>query len=162
MEEKTDYKKAFDYSIRLLSLRDYSIHKMKSKLKERGINPIISEEVINKLLDYNYIREDEYKRMRTKQLIVKGFSDSYIIQKLLQEELYTHLTEINDLRIEQNLHCDDQIRYLIEKKIRHKEIPSDYDSFQKLKLKIVNFLASKGYKYNQINNHIEEILNARS
>ena len=86
-ESKDNSKKALDYAIRILSIKDYSIYKMKMKLKERKFSPEEIDVTINKLLEYNYLREEEYARMRIKQLLVKGFSNSYILQKLSQEGL---------------------------------------------------------------------------
>ncbi len=158
MSEEKSYKKAFDYSIRLLSLRDYSIYKMRQKLKERKFDADDIEIVINKLLEYNYLREDEYKRIRIKQLLVKGYANNYIIQKLEQEQLFVDDSNINEIRDTQDLGSSKQIQYLIEKKLRFKEIPSEWEAKQKLKNKVINFLISKGYKYADVQSYIKEYI----
>ncbi len=157
-KKESTYKKAFDYSIRILSLRDYSTHKMRQKLKEKGFDPEHSEEVIDKLLELNYLRDEEYARMRVKQLIMKGYANSYIIRKLNQEKLLITSEQIDEIRNEQDLGSDSQMRYLIEKKLRNKEVPSDYENKMKLKNKVISFLASKGYNYGQISSVIGEYI----
>ncbi len=157
-KKESTYKKAFDYSIRILSLRDYSTHKMRQKLKEKGFEAEHSEQVIEKLLELNYLRDDEYARMRVKQLIIKGYANSYIIRKVNQEKLSITNEQIDLIRDEQNLGSDSQIRYLIEKKLRNKEVPTDYENKMKLKNKVISFLASKGYNYGQISSVIGEYI----
>ncbi len=157
-KKESTYKKAFDYSIRILSLRDYSTHKMRQKLKEKGFEVEHSEQVIEKLLELNYLRDDEYARMRVKQLIIKGYANSYIIRKVNQEKLSITNEQIDLIRDEQNLGSDSQIRYLIEKKLRNKEVPTDYENKMKLKNKVISFLASKGYNYGQISSVIGEYI----
>lgn len=155
-EKKSSYKKGLDYAIRILGLRDYSTFKMKQKLKERGVTPSDIDLIIEKLLEYNYLREEEYTRMRIKQLIVKGYANSYILRKLAQEHLSADETTIDEIRDEQSLGTDDQLDKLINKKLRYKEIPNDFEAKMKLKNKIISFLASKGYKYDQIKNAIQD------
>lgn len=151
-------KKALDYAIRLLTLRDYSKHKMTQKLKERDFDISDIDYVIEKLEEYNYLRESEYTLARIKQLLVKGYSNSYIIKKIAQEKLTTSNEAIDKIRNEQNLNSDSQIQNLIEKKIRFKSIPTDFDDRMKLKRKLTNYLVSKGHNYNEINAAIDDAL----
>ena len=157
-KEKPTYKKGWDYALRILAIKDYSIHKMKEKLKMRGISREDSEKIIQKLLELNYLREHEYTKMRIKSLLTKGYSNSYIIRKLSQEHLNTNSEEINEIRSEQDLHSSTQLEYLIQKKLRGKTIPQDFESKMKLKNKIISFLASKGYNYEEIKTGIEKFI----
>ncbi|MAX65455.1 MAG: hypothetical protein CME66_00815 [Halobacteriovoraceae bacterium] len=152
-------KKAFDYAIRILSLRDYSIYKMKKKLQERKFSEDIIEKTIQKLLDYNYLREEEFTRIRIKQFLVKGYANSYIKQKLMQEHLNADDQTIDQIRDEQNLGHNKQLYYLIEKKLRYKEIPTEFIPKQKLRNKLCSFLATKGYNYSEINTALNEFIN---
>lgn len=158
-EQVETLKKAYTYSIRLLSQRDYSVYKMKQKLKERQFEMEEIEIVIDKLIEQNYLREEEYKRMRIKQLVVKGFANQYILKKLEQEHLSGTNEEIESLRAEQDLSSSDQIIRLIEKKLRYKEIPTEFQAKMKLKNKVLHFLVSKGHSLsdscNALNNYID-------
>ncbi len=149
-------KKALDYAIRILAIRDYSIHKMKEKLKARQYSESIIENTINKLLEYNYIRENEYTKSRIKQLLYKGFSNQYIIQKVKLEKLHVDNDMIELVKDEFRISTEENICYLIEKKMRNKIIPTDYNEKMKFKKKIISFLASKGYNFDEINQNISK------
>lgn len=153
-QEKDEYKQAFNYCIRLLSSRDYSTYKMKLKLSDRNFKLEVIDHVITKLLEYNYLRENEYKMMRVKQLIVRGFANAYIIKKLSHEKLSVEDIEIESLRDEQNLSSEKQIDYLIEKKLRYKEIPTEFNEKMKFKNKVISFLISKGYSFEKANQRL--------
>lgn len=152
-------KKAYNYAIFLLSKRDYSIHKMKQKLRSREYEQEEIDETIDKLVEQNYLREEEYKRMRIKTLLIKGYSNSYIIRKLDQEKLEANESEINNIREDQHLNKEECINYLVEKKLRGKVIPSDFEPKMKLRNKIMNFLASKGYNYQEAKEAISKYIN---
>lgn len=156
--EESSYKRGMEYAIRILSLRDYSVYKMKKKLSDRNINPEHSEEVIDKLLELKYLREDEFTLMRIKQLLLKGYANSFILQKLSQEHLTTDDESINIMREEQDMDSDKQLHALIQKKLRSKDIPNDPEQKMKLKNKVISFLASKGYNYDQIKAALQEYI----
>jgi regulatory protein len=153
MEEN---KLAYNYSIRILSRKDYSIYKMQQKLKGRGHSKEVIDETVDKLVEQNYIRENEYKRIRIKTLLVKQYSNSYIIQKCAQEMLDITKDDIDIIRTEYSIHDNDTIKYLIEKKLRYKEIPTEWEPKMKLKNRIMNYLKTKGYSYELISKSISE------
>lgn len=155
-KSKQSPKKAFDYALRILSQRDYSVFKMKEKLKLRDFSKSAIEATIQKLHSYNYLREDEYTRGRIKQLIVKGYANQYILKKLSLEELTAEESVIEDIRVSQELGTESQIVYLIDKKLRGLEIPSEFNLKMKLKDKIIRFLISKGYSFEEIGTHLNE------
>ena len=157
-EEQSSYKKGLDYAVRILSSRDYSTYKLKQKLKSRGIDHDDTKKVIDQLLAWNYLREDEYIKQRIKQLIIKGHANSLILQKLEQEYLSSTETVINEIRSDQGLSSESQLDILIEKKLRHKEIPTDHDSKMKLKNKVTRFLVSKGYSFDEISEVLKKYI----
>lgn len=156
VEEENFPKKAFDYSLRLLSQRDYSVFKMTAKLKSRGFDKAAIEQTIQKLHSFNYLREEEYTKGRIKQLILKGYSNSFILHKLSQEGLTGQVEIIEEIRTTQDLGTESQIIYLIDKKLRGKEIPEEYESKMKLRNKVTRFLISKGFGFSDIGNHLNE------
>lgn len=147
-------KKAFDYAIRILSQRDYSTHKMKEKLKKRGCNQDQITEVIERLNEFNYLRDDEFAGMRIKQLLYKGYSNTYILQKLTSEYLNASESQIEEVRAKCEMSQDFQIENLIQKKLRYKEVPDDFKEKMKLKQKVTAYLVSKGFSFEMINNHL--------
>lgn len=147
-------KKAFDYAIRILSQRDYSTHKMKEKLKKRGYDQNQINEVIDRLNEFNYLRDDEFAGMRIKQLLYKGYSNTYILQKLTSEYLNASESQIEEVRAKCEMSQDSQIENLIQKKLRYKEVPDDFKEKMKLKQKVTAYLVSKGFSFEMISNHL--------
>ena len=133
MEEPNQSKQCYNAGIRLLSRRDYSAYKMSQKLKEKGYSEDTIAETIEKLIEQNYLREEEYKRIRIKTLIVKGHSNNYIQQKCSQEKLDVTNDEIEEIKNQYQYTTSSMINDLIQKKIRYTDIPSDYEQKQKLK-----------------------------
>jgi len=156
IDKGSTYKKGLDYAVRILSLRDYSTHKITQKLKDRGIEKPDILKIIDQLNEWKYIREDEYTKQRIKQLIVKGYANKYIIQKIELEHLTVNNDEIDEIRSDQDYGEDSQIEYLIEKKLRSVTIPSDFNQKMKLKNKITRYLVSKGYGFSEINSALNQ------
>jgi regulatory protein len=154
-------KEAYNYAIFLLSRRDYSIYKMRMKLRSRKYDEDVIDEVVKKLIDQNYLRENEYKKIRIKTLLLKGFSNSYIIRKLNQEMLETDNDQINSIREDQNIDAQESIEYLVQKKLRGKSIPKTFEEKIKLQKKILTFLCSKGYTYDQAQNAYTNVVNSQ-
>jgi SOS response regulatory protein OraA/RecX len=136
---------AFQYSIRLLSVRDYSEYKLSSKLKDRGYTQDDIQDTVQRLKELNYLREEEYLKIRVKQLMVKGHSNHFIIHKCQEEQLTPSNELIDAIRNEQGFDNITVINKLVEKKLRNKCIPNDFNEKQKLKAKVCNFLRSKGH-----------------
>lgn len=151
-------KKAYNYAIRILAKRDYSVFKMKQKLKERSFESDIIDKVVSTLVEQNYLRENEYIRMRIKHLLIKGYANPFIHRKLEQEKLKANDEMINQLREENALTTHDTLIRLVEKKLRNKPIPNEFNQKMKLKAKVSNFLISKGYSFDEINSALSEYL----
>jgi len=160
MEEETkEIKEAYNYCIFLLSKRDYSKYKMTQKLESRKYSEECIDYVIEKVINQNYLREHAYTRMRIKTLLLKGFSNFYILQKLNEEKITSDEDEINGLRVENHLSLEDSLEYLVNKKLRNKIIPSEYEEKAKLKNKVLRFLISKGHSYQNSTEALNNYLN---
>lgn len=153
-----EFKEAYNYCIFLLSKRDYSRYKIQQKLKSRKYSEENIKEVIQLLIDQNYLREEAYLRMRIKTLLYKGVSNYYIKQKLSEEKLTASDEQINSLREENNISKEDSLEYLLNKKLRGKEIPKEFEAKAKLKNKILRFLISKGHSYQDANQALSDYI----
>ncbi len=114
-------KSAFDYSVRLLSKRDYSKFKLKQKLSQRGYEELEIEDAIQSLEEKNFLREEEYMRIRVKTLPYNGHANQAISRRLEAEELYPTEIFIDEIRKDYTLETHDVIQSLIEKKMRAKK-----------------------------------------
>ena len=156
--QEIEYKEAYNYSIYLLSKRDYSKYKLTKKLNSRKYTKETIEKVIQKVIDQNYLREEAYTNMRIKSLLYKGYANFFIKQKLAEEKLTVDDHLIDKLREENHMPNDESINYLIDKKLRYKEIPSDKEAFFKLRDKVIRFLISKGHNYQDAKSALSEYM----
>lgn len=81
-------KAAYDYSIRLLSKRDYSRFKLKQKLILRGFEEEEVDHALEEVANKGFLREEEYMRIRVKTLLINGHANKIIQMRLEQEELF--------------------------------------------------------------------------
>jgi SOS response regulatory protein OraA/RecX len=150
MEQESDFQTTYNYSIKLLSRMDYSIHKLTQKLKSKQYDEFHIADVIDKLIANKFINEAEYTRNKTTQLILKGFSNEMVLQKLEQSFLESSTAQIAMLRQESGSTELEMIKTLIDLKLKGTRIPTEALEHQKLKSKLVSFLAGKGYPYEEI------------
>jgi regulatory protein len=158
MEIESTFKQAYDYSIRLLSKRDYSIYKLTQKLLSRKFDQEHIDSVIERLITLRYIREDEYIQSRIKQLVEKGYANDYVIQKLEQECLRSNSSDIELVRDQFGFSSSSQLENLIEKKLRSKSIPDNSEEKLKMKQRITAYLATKGYSFDEISTQLDSIM----
>lgn len=136
-------KKAYNYAIRLLGKRDYSIYKMKNKLREKGYDLEIREEVVKELLEKKYLREDLYIEARIKGFIRKGMTTNVILYRLSKEQCHTTQEHIESILAELGLGKEEQLRGTIEKKLR---LDGDFvKDKEKLRQKIMRYCISRGH-----------------
>ena len=154
-------KAAYDYSIRLLSKRDYSRFKLKQKLILRGFEEEEIDHALEEVADKGFLREEEYMRIRVKTLLINGHANKIIQMRLEQEELFPSDEFINEIREENDLGDEDVVDSLIQKKLRGKSIPEDFESKIKLQNKILNFLISKGHNYQDVKDKVSRHINDR-
>jgi regulatory protein len=149
---------AYQYSLYLLSGQDYSEFKLRQKLRLKQFEQNEIDETIKKLIDKNYLREEEYKRLLAKRWISKGYSDQMIKRRGQQEDLEFSSKELRDWRDESGRSSDDVITALVSKKLRGKVIPSGREERQKLRDKVSRFLLSKGYGFDEIKTAVNAAL----
>lgn len=144
-------KKAYSYAIKLLTGRDYSKPKLRQKLRERQYSAESINQVIAELERLNFIREDLYIEARIKGFMFKRCSPSYIVQKLAQESISIDESLVDQLFAEYSITVEQQILELIKKKcptplaIGANQL--NYEEREKLKNKVLRYLASKGHSF---------------
>lgn len=155
-------KEAYNYSIRLLSKRDYSRFKLRQKLLQRDHDEAEIEEVIQKLVDLKFLREEEYTRIRVKTLMLNGHANKVIQMRLEAEELFVDDEFIDGIRRDYSMESEDVVEALIQKKLRGKVIPEDFEAKMKLQNKLLSFLVSKGHHYQDIKDRVSHHLDQRN
>ncbi|MFP5459292.1 MAG: regulatory protein RecX [Bacteriovoracia bacterium] len=146
---------AYQYALYLLSAQDYSEFKLRQKLRLKQFEAAEIDETLQKLIEKNYLREEEYKRLLARRWIAKGYSDSMIKRRGEQEQLTFTSDELLALRSDMDRSAEDTIGLLVQKKMRGREIPTDREAKQKLREKVSRFLISKGYGWDEVKKAVD-------
>lgn len=136
-----------------LEIKKYLQNKLKQLLNEvENIPNSIIKDVIERLINNNYLNDEEYAKFIIRSKIEKK-SRNQIIKYLMSKGI--NVSEIDDKEFN-NHNEDDLIKKEIEKKIR---ILSNKNlSPIKLKQKVIQSLIQKGFGYSQILKQIDDKL----
>lgn len=76
---------AYDYAVKLLSVRDYSSRSMEERLQRKGISPEAARECVRKLREYRYIDDERYAlQVYTYWLEKKSYGRRHLLAELLK------------------------------------------------------------------------------
>lgn len=140
----------YNYSIHLLARQDYSEFKLRRKLRSKKDNlPHEVEEVLEALKAKGLLREEGYRRLFIRKWMMKGESEQKIRQRGAMEKLEFGPDEFQAIELELGFSDSESLEKLIQKKLRMKEIPSDYKEKSKLRDKVLRFLISKGHSFEE-------------
>lgn len=153
----------YNYSIHLLARQDYSEFKLKQKLRSKKDNlPHEVDEVIVALKSRGLLKEENYRRLFIRKWMFKGEAEDKIRKRGSMEKLEFTSEEFRQVEEELGFTDQDSVEKLIAKKLRSKEIPTDFAEKQKLKDKVMRFLISKGHDYSEAKTHLNKYLAAQS
>ncbi|AUN96673.1 regulatory protein RecX [Bacteriovorax stolpii] len=136
-------KQAYSYLVKLLSSRDYSEHKLREKLREKKFPANEIEDALNEIKERGFLREEAYSEARIKGFMSKGYSASFIKQKLQQEKLDVSEEYIYEIFDEHRVSEAEQIKKLLAKKL--KGLSEDKEEAHKERQKAIRFALSKGH-----------------
>jgi regulatory protein len=143
-------KNYYTYSLRLLTGRDYSKFKLRKKLIEKECTIEEAEQIINKLIEKNYLKENNYINSQVKRLIHKGYSLNNIVYQLNLEKIEISENIILDICEEFNIDYESEIFKLIDRK---------YYNTKNTK-KTLNHFIAKGHSYYNLKKFIDRIENS--
>ncbi len=153
----------YNYSIHLLARQDYSEFKLRQKLRSKKNNlPHEIDEVIQVLNSRGHLKEENYKRLFIRKWMMKGESEQKIKKRGAMEKLEFESEEFRAIELELGFTDDDSIEKLVQKKLRSKEIPEDYQSKNKLRDKVLRFLISKGHSFEASKRALNDFMNPQS
>ncbi len=155
-----DFKSSYLISLRLLQRRDYSEYELRQKLIKRKIEPQVILEIVQKLIDQNYLNDKRYIDGKIRYFIKQKKSPSYIQNKCYKmgvpitlEDIEFHL---DDLKVNIHDHLKDHVRKKLDFNRIDLSSLSDQEKF-KLSFKLSNHLNSKGYKDFNIQSILKEV-----
>jgi SOS response regulatory protein OraA/RecX len=150
---------AYNKAIKLLSKQDYSEPRLKQKLQTAGMSDEMIESAVIKLKRQNLLQENTYINNFIRKHMRKGFSISYIREKLERENLIVDDEKIAEVFNEEDLTHNKQIKSLINKKLPQGFRPpaNDIDR-QKLINRLLGHLFSKGHNIDDGLSYLQTIL----
>lgn len=150
--------KSFTYALRLLAKRDYSRAKLCEKLLQRDFDKDEIELALDELTEKKFLREDYYAEARVKGLMHKGLSPTMIKNRLAEENCLVESEFIDAIYGEYKLDPNDQIRGLVEKKLRSSRFRDAENLDYGAKQKIVASVVRKGHSPRHVFQVLEDIL----
>jgi regulatory protein len=137
-------------SVDLLSRREHSRKELQQKLLQREYLAEEISEVINYLVDNNYLSDERYSESVFRLRVNKGFGKYYIEQELRQKGISNSL--ITALEQQQMIDWTAQAAVAYQKKYADITIKD-----QKEKAKRIRFLQSRGFSTDEILTVINKI-----
>lgn len=150
--------KAYLYAIRLLAKRDYSEHKMRQKLKEKGFPAEHQDFAIAEIIEKKYLREDSYIESKIRAWIHKGYSPRQISFRFSQEKLNVSEDFISEVFSRERTSVEDQIQALMQKKRIDSSILESSKEAYKKRQKFLAYLVSKGHDFQTAMDTVRAIL----
>ena len=144
----TELKKHRSYLIWLLARKDYPRRQLEEKLKKREVSSSDIKTLLDQLITEGWFYEGTFKKVRTRQLIRRGYGPRMIQAKLRTDRLSIQAEEINVAYSELGSSSEQHLKELIEKYQRRyesKKLPP-----RELKHKIVQALMRKGFDASSI------------
>lgn len=141
-----DYTKALNYSFLLLKYRARSKEEIKQRLKHKGYSTPLIEEVLNYLIQHQYLDDDVFARMFANSCLIKGWGQrkiDFALKRLgVQESIRKNaLPEKSAVR--------KRLREIIEKiTVRYRNKKNAYH-------KIISYLLRRGFNYSDIVSELE-------
>ena len=145
----TDYQRALNSALRILTGRDHSRYELVQKLKQRGFLPDIIEEVVLECERLDYVDDNRTSRVYIRQLMRKGYGAKRIRVELKRKGL----SERPDQGVISQMISDiDELEVagrIFKKNIKRFEREIDP---RKRKNKIYRFLLARGFSAETIGN----------
>lgn len=145
--------KAYDYALRLLSIKDYSEAQLKKKLKEYYYSEATINRILEKMKFYGMINDERYaEKYIHDSLNIKKVGRRKIAFDLKSKGIPDSITKEMDIDEETEF---ENAAFLAEKKL--KSLKKD----EKQKEKLYRYLISKGFDYDTANRAVSNILKDR-
>ena len=142
-EKNHTFEKAKQKAFRLLSVRGRSIKELRTKLKEKGFEEPVVEEVIARLIELKYLDDKSFARQWARNLAVNRLYGNRKIEMSLSEKgidrtvIQQSITQVREEISEQNA-----IIGLIKKKGKGKKV---IELSEKEKRRLVQNLMGRGF-----------------
>ena len=159
MIDEEELSRAKNYVLRYLSYKPRTERELVLYLKRKEFSQLISDRVLERIKDLGFIDDISYARQYTQELINKGQDGtSKILNKLIKRGINPELAKnmIEELTTEDN-------EFQRALTLAEKKLPS-YKKYEFLiqKKKINDFLIRKGFRFDAVNQALQEVFKNQS
>jgi len=138
------------YSIRILTRRDYSRHKLREKLLSRSDDLTEIENLLDLLVEKKYLQEEVYARQRIQYWLKAGNSISNILNKAKQEHLEISKDFILDISEDIQVNPDEKLKEIFEHKFARKLQEASFEEREKIKRRAFGYFQRRGFSSSSI------------
>lgn len=150
---------AYQYSLKLLSRRDYSSFKLRKKLNEKKFEANQIEAALEALVDKKYINDQSYYERKARRLLKKNYSAESIWRECNREKAPLSLEHVKEIVGSED--GDEELKKEISKRLlkNNKALDKLATSapqwerkkiINKIKLKTLSPLIRKGHSFEQL------------
>ncbi len=144
----SQFTKARDTALGILSRKNITSHDLGQKLLEKGYEDIVIGEVIKELESLGYIDDESYASMYLEYCLEKMWGKKKIIYEMKQKGISDEIIE-SVLGAYEDEAALEQMKDIIKQKYMHLCL-----SDPRTKAKITRYFASRGFDFSQINTAI--------
>jgi regulatory protein len=149
--ETCEYTKAFKYSLKLIEMKDYTIHEIRNKLTLKSYSEQTIEKVVGKLEELGFLNDNKFsERYLHDSLLIKKHGIKKIAYNLKQKGISQE--KIDSIEVNYDIQYDNA--YILAAK-KYKQLEGKIN----IKEKIFRFLVTKGYDFDIAKKVCEKILN---
>lgn len=131
------------YILWLLSRQAYARDRLVQKLTLRGLSRPEADNLLDDLQREGFYREGEFSRLKTRQLVRKGYTRGALQAKLRSKGAQPRADDIAQAYEELAINPQDQLQKLLEKELRRS--PAGKSDPQKFRARLLRRLMSKGH-----------------
>ncbi|MGI6576399.1 MAG: regulatory protein RecX [bacterium] len=148
-----ELKRAKSYALKLLGSRAYSVNNLKKRLEHKGFSRDMVEQVVQYMLHYGYLNDENYARNFVQMRMRRGIGKQRLYQELLVKGIENELAEVvlADIPMAVELTLARRLAARKLKLLRDKESINIYG-------KLSRFLFQKGFSPAIISKTVEEML----
>lgn len=151
MHDEKLYKKALNFSLRLLLIREYSISSMYRKIISKDFPKEVCDLVVQQLIAWKYLDDAKFAENFVMFRKQKGIGRKRLYFELLQKGIESSLAE--DI-LYKNFCQDDEEKLLHKFAIKKIAILQKRYSCEEIRPRLFNYLVARGYSASNIGNWI--------
>jgi len=141
------FNRALGYCCRLLATREYAQVQLQQKLRQKGVERTIIEQVIKVLVEEGWQSDKRFAESFVRSRLAKGQGELRIRHEL--QQLLTDKSLIDEALAEQNVDWLQQCEMVVARRLIGKHAPLDWQEKQKL----LRFLTYRGFP-SQLGNRV--------